>query len=314
MLAAEKKGVCGCSICSLNLAFEFDPHLTMEIEKHNCVIFAGAGVSTETGDTHPDTLYEQIQHSVQCFENLEFPKLVDMFESQPNGRQKFIELVKSRFEYIDSFRDLKFRATRFHEEISDLPYFRTYITTNWDRYFEDKAGCTPFVYDYDMPFWDTAKRPLLKIHGSIDNYSSIVASSEDYQACEERLREGALGAALKQIFATKTIIFCGYSASDQDFLNIYKTISHGLGKMARTHYLISPFLDDDQIKHLKDELNIISIKTDATILFLPSEAIWSQNFALPRKIAIKKSLEICTRYMIHMKSSLGLIIRLTVLI
>lgn len=291
MQSSDDVAVCECSICSLNLPFDFDPHLTSEIEKHNCVIFSGAGVSTETGDTHPDTLYEQIQHAVECFQDLDFPKLVDLFENQPNGRQKFIELVRKRFDYIDSFRDLKFRATRFHTELSDMPYFHTYITTNWDRYFEDELGATPFVYDYDMPFWDTAKRPLLKIHGSIDNYSSIVASSEDYVACETRLREGALGAALKQIFATKTIIFCGYSASDQDFLNIYKTISSGLGKFARTHYLISPFLSESQIENFKKELNIVAIKTDATNFLTVVRNHMENKFCFSKKESKERIIE-----------------------
>jgi hypothetical protein len=163
MKPASENGACECSICSLNLPFDFDPHLLSEVEKHNCVVFAGAGISTETKFTHPDSLYEQIQHSLECFDDLAFPKLVDIFEKQSNGRQKFIELVRSRFDYIDSFRDLKSIATRFHTELSDMPYFRTLITTNWDRYFEDYCGATPFVYDYDMPFWDTAKRPILKI-------------------------------------------------------------------------------------------------------------------------------------------------------
>ena len=264
MNSQSEDRVCECAICSLNLAFEFDPHLISEIEKHNCVIFAGAGISTETGLTHPNSLYEQLQFATECDGEIEFPELVDRFEAQPNGRQKLVELVRDRFDYIDSFRDLKTRATRFHNELSDMSYFQTFITTNWDRYFEDILGATPFVYDYDMPFWETAKRPVLKIHGSIDNYSSIVASTQDYNECEERLRDGALGAALKQIFATKTCIFCGYSTSDSDFLNIYNTVVSGLGKFARTHYLVSPFLEEAEVEKLKNDLNIIGIKTDAT--------------------------------------------------
>jgi hypothetical protein len=108
-----------------------------------------------------------------------------------------------------------------------------------------------------------ARRPVLKIHGSIDNFASIVASSEDYEECERRLVEGALGAVLKQIFATKTLIFCGYSAKDGDFLTIYNTVRAGLGAFARTHYIVSPYLDDEDEKRLSD-LNLRTVKTDAT--------------------------------------------------
>lgn len=256
--------VCGCSICDLAIDFDIDHHLLGEIEKQNCVIFAGAGVSTETGYTHPNTLYDSLRYEAKIEDKLEFWEVVDRFEAQPNGRQKLIQLVKERFEYIESFRDLRRAATRFHRSLGNAPYFKTIITTNWDRYFEDVIGATPFVYDSDIPFWEGAKRSVIKIHGSIDNYSSIVASSEDYLNCEKRLREGALGAVVKQIFATKTCIFCGYSAKDSDFQKIFRTIKDGLGQFSRTHYLVSPFVSEDEAAILKNEFGIVCIRTDAT--------------------------------------------------
>lgn len=261
---ADQPESCGCAICALNIDFEIDDHLLGEIEKHNCVIFAGSGISTETSDTHPDTFYGTLKYHAKVEEDLEFWEMVDRFESQPNGRQKFIELIKNRFGYIDSFRDLRWKATRFHHSLGNAPYFRTIITTNWDRYFEDILEATPFVYDSDIPLWDNAKRPLLKIHGSIDNYSSIVASTEDYALCEQRLREGALGAVVKQIFATKTCLFCGFSAKDRDFRRIFQTIRDGLGQFARAHYLVSPYVSVEEAVELREELGVIAIRTDAT--------------------------------------------------
>ena len=260
----DEPNLCGCAICALKLDFAIDQHLLSEIERQNCVIFAGAGVSTETSGAHPDTLYETIKFKVGVEDNPEFWELIDRFEAQPNGRQKLIDIIRDRFSYIDSFRDLRWSATRFHRELGNAPYFKTIITTNWDRYFENLIEATPFVYDSDIPFWDTAKRSVIKIHGSIDNFSSIVASSEDYAQCEKRLREGALGAVVKQIFATKTCVFCGYSAKDSDFRRIYRTIRDGLGKFARVHYLISPFISKEEADTLRDELGIVAIKTDAT--------------------------------------------------
>ena len=255
---------CGCAICALSIDFSMDDHLLSEIEKHNCVIFAGSGISTETSATHPNTLYDQLRYETKSEDEPAFWDLVDRYESQPNGRQKLIELIKDRFSYINGFRDLRRQATRFHRSLGNAPYFKTIITTNWDRYFEDTIEATPFVYDSDIPLWETAKRPVIKIHGSIDNYSSLVASGEDYKICEERLREGALGAVVKQIFATKTCIFCGYSAKDSDFRSIFKTIQDGLGRLARTHYLVSPYVSDDEADQLKAEFGIIAIRTDAT--------------------------------------------------
>lgn len=159
---------------------------------------------------------------------------------------------------------MRWAATRFHRSLGNAPYFKTIITTNWDRYFENILEATPFVFDSDIPFWESAKRSVLKIHGSIDNYSSIIASTEDYNVCEERLRQGALGAVVKQIFATKTCIFAGYSARDKDFRRIFRTIKDGLGQFARSHDLVSPFISEDEEFELKSEFGIIAIRTDAT--------------------------------------------------
>lgn len=256
--------ICECEICALKIDFTLDEHLISEVEKHNCVIFAGAGISTETGGAHPNSLYDEIRAAAKVDENPPFWELIDRFESQPNGRQKLIQLIKDRFDYINGFRDLKNQSIRFHSALGNAPFFKTIITTNWDRNFEDVMGATPFVYDSDIPFWETAKRPVIKIHGSIDNYSSLIASSADYQVCESRLREGALGAVVKQIFATKTCVICGYSAKDTDFRSIFSAVQDGLGQFARTHYLVSPHITDEEADHLKQEFGIVSIKTDAS--------------------------------------------------
>lgn len=256
--------VCECVVCALKLDFDLDAHLLNEIEEGRCVIFAGAGISTETTGAHTDSFYDEIAHLANVKDGRPFPELIAAFEKRPNGRQKLIDQIKKRFDYVDGWRDLRDTATRFHKSLATAPYFRTIITTNWDRYFEDVIRATPFVYDSDLAFWEEAKRPLLKIHGSIDNLSTIVASTSDYEDCEERLKGGRLGDILRHIFATKTVIFFGYSATDPDFLSVFNAVRGSMGRFARAHYLVSPYLSDDEKDRLNLELNIIGIRTDAT--------------------------------------------------
>ena len=254
---------CECAVCALKIDFSMDNHLIEEIEKSNAIIFAGAGISTEAKSVFPDSFYSQICHEIGGSFEESFPELMQKFVDQPNGRQKLISKIQDRFDHIDSWDDMKHNATRFHNEIATMPYFSKIVTTNWDRYFEDFSGAKPFVYDSDIVFWELANRAVLKIHGSIDNYSTLVATEEDYAESQKRLTEGAVGAVLKQILATRTCIFIGYSLSDSNFLQIYNVIKDKLGSFNRTHYYVSPFISEDDITRLK-RLNIKTIQTDGT--------------------------------------------------
>jgi NAD-dependent SIR2 family protein deacetylase len=79
------------------------------------------------------------------------------------------------------------------------------ITTNWDDFFEKVCGLDAFVNDSDMPFWESSERRVMKIHGSIRNFGSIVATEQDYQKSFRRLNNGPMGAQLKSLITQKTI-------------------------------------------------------------------------------------------------------------
>ena len=274
---------CFCVLCQHKLDFDIDDHLLDEIEADNCFVFAGAGISTETANCHADSLYDELRSLAMLEDSPSFPSVVDEVEKLPNGRQKFLEAVRNRFAYIDGFSCLRDIATQFHVTLSAAPYFGPIVTTNWDRYFEDVMGRTPFVYDQDIALWSTAKKPVLKIHGSIDNLSSLVASSSDYIECEERLKSGRLGDLLRHLFSTRTCVFFGYSAKDDDFLSIYRSVTKSLGRLSRRHYLVSPFITEDQATWLRNELNIVAVKTDAShfISTIHSHMIETQCYAHP---------------------------------
>jgi hypothetical protein len=239
MVSAEHKK---CSCCGLDFDFEIDEFLLQEIASGTCVIFAGAGVSTENNNSAPYTLHAELAAGLGVqTSDMPFPDLAEAYCAQPDGRFRMMKVIQGRFDYITKFRDLRDNARKFFSEIATMPYLNTFITTNWDKNFEECCGAKPFSYDPDMRFWEVPERRVLKIHGTIDDYSSIVATRSDYDQCGARLRASLIGAKLKECLAARTCIFVGYSLRDEDFREIYDFVIASLGKFSKQHYFVSPF-------------------------------------------------------------------------
>lgn len=239
---------CDCAYCKNFKPFDFDEHLIGELKAGNAVLFIGAGVSTENPNSHKYSFYDEMLDAINSDDDTRsFSEVAQVLCEQKDGRFKLVKLLQERFDYIDGFADLRYSATRFFHEIATVPYISEYITTNYDRYIEDFCHAKPFVYDTDIRFWNSAKRRALKIHGTIDDYSSLIASTEDYQKCEDELQRSLIGGKLKELLATKTCIFVGYSLRDEDFLAIQKYVSNALGDFHKSHYVISPNPISDEL-------------------------------------------------------------------
>jgi DNA-binding Lrp family transcriptional regulator len=251
---------CTCAYCSHALEFELDDFLLSELMHGNVVIFAGAGVSTENNLAHPHTLYDSVIAEIgEASRGLAFPDAVQKYISKPDGYFRFIKLVEERFDYIHKFSDLRKAAQAFFVELSTLPFINEYVTTNWDRSLEEICCAKPFVYDSDMRFWDIPRRKVLKVHGTIDNFSTLVASREEYDRAFASLHTGLVGAKLKEIFNKRTCIFIGYSLKDEDLSDIFRFVREAQGKFKKTHYFVNPFAD-----YTGDADGIVSIRTSGT--------------------------------------------------
>jgi hypothetical protein len=252
-----------CAIFGNFHYFEPPDHLIQQLTSGNVVIFAGAGVSTEVRTVFPFTFYDEIHTALGLGgkNKPSFPALMSMYCKKPDGRRKLLEALRRRLAYISAFPELFRLATRFHREISTLSYINTYITTNWDNYFETICGATPFVTADDFAFWNVKGRKVFKIHGSVSNYGSVVATNEDYRRAQNQLERGALGSALKLLLATKTIVYVGYSFSDYDFLSIQRYIARELREVAPTAYIVTI---DRTVNARLQKLGLIPIFTDAT--------------------------------------------------
>jgi hypothetical protein len=247
-----------CEWCRRRRPFDIPERLVKACIAGDVVIFAGAGVSTEGDAVLPWTLYSEVAAAVGAETDVPFPTAMTTYE-KANGRPALLQKIKERFDYIDAFRGLRGPATRFHRQLSTLFYVKEIITTNWDTYFEEECGATPIVIPDDYAFWGVSDRKVFKLHGSMNNLGSIVATEDDYERCYESLREGVIGSTLKHLLATKTIVFVGYSFRDEDFARIYGLIREQLGPMTPRPFIVTA----DQTFDLEMFPDATVITTDA---------------------------------------------------
>ena len=272
-----------CVFHKNNIDFDMPRDLLAELFSDKIALFAGSGISTENENVLGNTFYQEISYDLgydSC--DLPFSSLMEEFCKQTNGRIKLLSKIKHRFDNIDSFPELYRNASRFHRELSTLFYINNIITTNWDSYFESECGAIPLVTPEDLVFWNTFDRKVLKIHGSINNLGSIIATTQDYTKCYENMKSGILGSTLKHILATKTIVYVGYSFRDEDFIQIHSFVRNEMKELMKQAYIVT--LDKENDYKYK-ELNLLPIYTDGTYFV---EVI--KKHALRKKLMVPDSL------------------------
>lgn len=259
------KNLCECEFCKNKLPFDLPIDLIEALKNCELVIFAGAGISTESSHVFKETLYEKIYNELSLNEEdgeFTFPQLMGKYEQETiDGRRKLIEHIRYRFEYCDKFKDLYYDATRFHSALAPLWQISDIITTNWDDYFEKECNAIPIVTEEDFQFYNVSKRKVFKIHGSISNYGSIVATSNDYEERLTSLESGVIGSYLKVLLSSKSIVFIGYSFSDYNFLKLLNSLKLQMKRYLPHIYIVS--LDND-IGNKLEGYDYTLINTDGT--------------------------------------------------
>jgi len=255
-----------CEICKLKKPFKLPARIVEAVLNQRLIVFAGAGVSTEARGVFKTTLYESIRDELRIPQGrkISFPKLMSLYCSPPRGRRKLLQTIRNRFDQMKKFPEIRRFATRFHRELSTIPYIQEIVTTNWDDLFECECDAAPIVTSDDFAaFSDVPGRKVFKIHGSVNNIGSIVATEQDYRRCYRRLRTGLIGSALKVLLSTKMAVFMGYSFQDEDFRRIYRLLNEEAKQLLPHSYIVT--LSDNAEETLTSlGMNLTVINTDAT--------------------------------------------------
>ncbi len=229
----------GCEDCKRKIPFAMPIPIIEACKEGKLIIFAGAGISTEGKDIFPYSFYEEIKDEIRASKSLDFPSLMSKYVSKTHDNRLLLNKAKSRIDYSKSFPDLYARVTQFHRALSTIYQIKEIVTTNWDDFFETECAAVSIVSDEDFAFWDQPFRKVFKIHGSINNPGSVVATREDYNKCYQRLSRNVVGGYLRHLLATKTVVFVGYSFGDYDFNKIYKYLKKNMGNILPHAYFVT---------------------------------------------------------------------------
>jgi hypothetical protein len=247
----------GCALCGHDYPFTMPRGVVEAVEEGRLVLFAGAGISTEWPNAFPESFYEDIRCQLsEEPDNDSFPGVMTAYEAE-FGRLKLVEECFQRIRFAETFPSLRRQVTRFHREVSSIFNLREIITTNWDAFFEQESGAIPIVVDADYAFYNLPERKVFKIHGSLGNISTLIATLEDYSESEEKLRTSAIGGTLRHLLATKVVVFVGFSLRDHDFQSTYEPLLEGMGKLRPAAFFVSPFESDEArafgMKHIRTD-------------------------------------------------------------
>ncbi|MFC1716095.1 SIR2 family protein, partial [Candidatus Poribacteria bacterium] len=268
--------------------------LIEQIRNGNCVVFVGAGLSQGAGlPGWPDLLRRMIvwaeRHGKAISDRAELEESIkegdlllvaeEMHEQM--GADDFCAFME------EVFLDQNIKPTESHRHLARIP-FAASVTTNYDTLLEsaytllrDGANVpviTPANYAglarrlRDDTFY------VLKAHGTITNIETVILKRDDYR--EVMFGNLAYRRHLEILFSTKTVLFIGFSLTDEDvmqFLDELKAVFRGY---AGKHYALMCTEKTPSFKQRRFE-------KDYNIQIIP----YSDHYEVP--IFLKKLAEKC---------------------
>ena len=230
------------------------------IDNDKLVIFAGAGVSKDSGIPLWGELINNLKGSLNGVVIDEDPLKIAQILYNEKGEKEYNDIIKNSL-----YKNQK-AYNPIHEILFELNP-QHIITTNYDNYFENiiENKGLPFSIvskDIDLPYAEH-KSLLIKYHGDFEN-KNIVFKETDYLEFSKNntLKE----IFVKSLFSNKVILFIGYGVGDVNLKLLIRDIQFILNKHHQRAYLLTHKTDtsDSEIKYFENlGINIINFCDDS---------------------------------------------------
>ncbi|UJH92079.1 SIR2 family protein [Antarcticibacterium sp. 1MA-6-2] len=208
--------------------------LKKAINQDRLVIFAGAGVSFDSGLPLGNNLLEKIKKKLNF----------DTQEDDPLKLAQLLHIEKGEKDYNEILKNLIFESCTTANPIHEILFTlnpQHIVTTNYDYFFEeiiDQDGL-PFSIiskDQDLPYAEH-KNLVIKYHGDFQNKNIVLKETDYLEYSKTNILKETF---VKSLFSNKVILFVGYSFSDINLKILLREVQHLLKKHQQKSYLIIP--------------------------------------------------------------------------
>ena len=254
------------------------------------VIFVGAGVSTNSGvpmwGKLIDALRNELPESLK--DEKDDLKIAQLYKDS-RGHKEYIEKVK------ESLMFGKISPNPIHNIILDLKPCHI-ITTNYDDLIEQAVTQRFQQYyvvrkDEDLPYIQY-QNTLIKMHGDFET-GNIVLTESDYYNYPKNFP--LIRAYIQSIFASKLVLFIGFSFNDMNLKIILNDVDCILKEnMQRVYFLTNKEIDFIQRTYYeKKGINIVSLPSEALETYLDEQSIKVNTFGLTLEPGIDLYKQLC---------------------
>jgi hypothetical protein len=211
------------------------------IRTEECCLWIGAGFSLSAGYPSAVQLQALLFQDLNEEEKRDIPtssSLADFcldFETI-KGRERLVLLLQEIFGALPIKND-------DHILLAKVAHFKSIITTNYDHLIEDAYPFSEKVLikgDTDVSDLTTNKVKIYKIHGDIEDGTSMVITKQDYSEQYNRNFKDPFWASIIHEISSKHVIFLGYGYEDENIWADFDHIHRKLIGKQKKRFMVGP--------------------------------------------------------------------------
>ena len=222
---------------SINIRSKFLQEYSYAIEHNAAAVFAGAGMSSESGYVSWKSLLRTFANDIRLDVDKETDliSLAQYYKNEMGGRNSLNQ------ELINQFTKQS-RKNRYLNALAKLP-IKSYWTTNYDTVIEDTLR-NNFSLNVDVKITQESLAlikkdsnvTVYKFHGGVSMPEKAVLTKDDYELFTYSHR--LFITALQGELVSKTFLYIGYSFNDPNLEAILSQIRILIGENQLNHYCI----------------------------------------------------------------------------